>query len=52
MTDTSLLPKQMKLREKSHQEGQTLNLCLSKYIQLIHQIDFVPEGGTTIEQLL
>lgn len=36
MPATSLLVQEVELWKKSHQEGQTLTLCLSEYIVVIH----------------
>lgn len=50
--DTSFLAKEMKLAEKSHQEGQTLNLSLSRYILLIYTELTASESGITADQFL
>ena len=52
MPDTSFLAKEMKLGEKSHQEGQTLNLSFSRYILLIHSELTASESGITTDQFL
>lgn len=36
MPETSLLVQEVELKTKSHQQGQTLNLCLSEYTLVIH----------------